>query len=64
MRPMRLVAPATAVSRVSGSSWPEARNSPVPMATLLDNPLEPMSLFDEYFYMQATMFEPVGGMSA
>lgn len=35
---------------------------PVPFDTLLDNPQEPMSLFDEYFYMQATMFEPVGGM--
>jgi monoamine oxidase len=36
--------------------------APVPFEALIDNPMEPMSLFDEYFYMQATMFEPVGGM--
>src|SRR5581483_5491431 len=31
MRPIRLVAWESAVSRVSGSSWPGGRNSPVPM---------------------------------
>ena len=36
--------------------------SPVPLDQLLANQQLPMSLFEDNLYMQATMFEPVGGM--
>ncbi len=35
---------------------------PVPLDTLLDNKQLPFTLFDDFIYMQATMFQPVGGM--
>ena len=35
---------------------------PVPLDTLLANPQLPMTLFEDSFFMQATMFQPVGGM--
>ena len=35
---------------------------PVPLDTLLAHPQLPMTLFEDVMYMQATMFEPVGGM--
>ena len=35
---------------------------PVPLDTLLANPQLPMTLFEDSIYMQATMFQPVGGM--
>ena len=35
---------------------------PVPLDQLLANPQLPMTLFDDQIYMQATMFQPVGGM--
>ena len=35
---------------------------PMPFDRLLSNEQLPKTLFDEDFYMQATMFEPVGGM--
>ena len=35
---------------------------PVPLDTLLANPQLPMTLFEESIFMQATMFQPVGGM--
>jgi monoamine oxidase len=34
----------------------------VPLDTLLANESLPMTLFEEHMYMQATMFQPVGGM--
>lgn len=35
---------------------------PMPRAQLLANPQLPATLFEDQLYMQATMFEPVGGM--
>lgn len=35
---------------------------PVPLDTLMANQSLPMTLFEEHMYMQATMFQPVGGM--
>lgn len=35
---------------------------PVPLGTLLADKQLPMAQFDEFIYMQATMFQPVGGM--
>ncbi len=43
------------------SSFAEPGN-PVPLDTLLGNPQLPMIGFEDAIYMQATMFEPVGGM--
>ncbi len=43
------------------SSFAEAA-APVPLDTLLANPQLPMMQFEDALYMQATMFEPVGGM--
>ena len=39
-----------------------APNSAVPLDQLLANQQLPMTLFEDMLYMQATMFEPVGGM--
>lgn len=39
-----------------------ARGSAVPIEQLLANQQLPMTLFEDNLYMQATMFEPVGGM--
>ncbi len=35
---------------------------PLPLGQILGNEQLPMTLFDEVIYMQATMFQPVGGM--
>jgi monoamine oxidase len=35
---------------------------PVPMGTLLANKELPLAQFEDFIYMQATMFQPVGGM--
>jgi monoamine oxidase len=35
---------------------------PVPLDTLIANPQLPMTLFEDSVFMQATMFQPVGGM--
>ena len=35
---------------------------PLPLGTLLANPQLPMTLFEDNIFMQATMFQPVGGM--
>ncbi|MDB5737715.1 MAG: hypothetical protein JWO65_1383 [Sphingomonas bacterium] len=40
----------------------EAPNTALPMDQILGNQQLPMTLFEEMLYMQATMFEPVGGM--
>ena len=39
-----------------------APNKAVPLDTLLANQQLPMSMFEDNLYMQATMFQPVGGM--
>jgi len=39
-----------------------SHNSPLPLEQLLANEQLPMTLFEDAFYMQATMVEPVGGM--
>jgi monoamine oxidase len=40
----------------------EMRPKPTPLGVLLDNKQLPMTLFEDMLYMQATMFQPVGGM--
>lgn len=44
---------------VSGFATPA---KPAPLGALLANPQLPMTLFEETVFMQATMFQPVGGM--
>ena len=46
----------------AGVSSFETAAAPVPFDQLLGNPQLPMTLFEEVIYMQATMFQPVGGM--
>jgi len=46
----------------AGVSSFETPAKPVPLDTLLDNPQLPMTMFEDVIYMQATMFQPVGGM--
>ena len=38
------------------------RQPPLPLASLLANPQLPATLFEDGIFMQATMFQPVGGM--
>lgn len=45
----------------AGASF-ATHHPPRPLAQLLANQQLPMTLFDDAFYMQATMVEPVGGM--
>ena len=40
----------------------EASRPPVPFHDLISNPQIGTTLFEDQFYMQATMFQPVGGM--
>ncbi len=46
----------------AGVSSFESANSPTPLSTLLANEQLPMMGFEDHLYMQATMFQPVGGM--
>jgi monoamine oxidase len=46
----------------AGVSSFESANSPTPLSTLLGNEQLPMMGFEDNLYMQATMFQPVGGM--
>ena len=46
----------------AGVSSFELPSRPTPFKTLLDNPQLPATLFEDNLYMQATMFQPVGGM--
>jgi len=46
----------------AGTSSFETPVAAKPLATLLANERLPMSLFEDQLYMQATMFQPVGGM--
>lgn len=46
----------------AGTSSFETASKPTPLGVLLGNPQLPMTLFEDMLYMQATMFEPVGGM--
>lgn len=46
----------------AGVSSLESAARPVPFDRLLANPQLPFTLFEDALYMQATMFEPVGGM--
>lgn len=46
----------------AGTSSFETPCKPAALSTLLANEQLPMSLFEDMLYMQATMFQPVGGM--
>ena len=46
----------------AGVSSFETAVAPVPFDQLLANPQLPMTIFEDIIYMQATMFQPVGGM--
>ena len=46
----------------AGVSSFETPAVPLPLADLLANQQLPMTLFEDMMYMQATMFQPVGGM--
>ena len=46
----------------AGVSSFETPSTPVPFDTLLANPQLSMTLFEDSMYMQATMFQPIGGM--
>ncbi len=46
----------------AGVSSLESAAKPVPFDRLLANPQLPFTLFEDALYMQATMFQPVGGM--
>ncbi len=46
----------------AGTSSFETAPKATPLGTLLGNQQLPMTLFEDMLYMQATMFQPVGGM--
>ncbi len=46
----------------AGTSSFETASRAQPLGTLLGNEQLPMTLFEDMLYMQATMFQPVGGM--